>query len=105
MDAKVTLSFNKTIIARAKKYAESQNMSLSRMLELLLDKITSNQYASLGKIPVADWVNSVAEGKPEYISTPKSRKKSKDQYYSSKKIKKIISNEIVFRRRCAHFGA
>ncbi len=87
MDAKITLSFNKAVIEKAKQYAESQNMSLSRMLELLLDKITSKQYTSLEDFPVSDWVNLVAEGKAQYIASPKPRKKLKEQYYSSKKSK------------------
>jgi hypothetical protein len=85
MDAKITLSFNKNIIEKAKQYAESQNISLSRMLELILDKITSNQYASIEDFPISDWVNEVAEGKAEYISTPKSNKKLRAQYYNRKK--------------------
>lgn len=84
MDAKITLSFNKNIIEKAKHYAESQNMSLSRMLELILDKITSNQYASIEDFPISDWVNTLAEGKAEYV-TPKSRKKLKSEYRSRKK--------------------
>lgn len=85
MDAKVTLSFNKNIIEKAKHYAESQNMSLSRMLELILDKITSNQYASIEDFPISDWVNTLAEGKAEYITSPKSRKKLRSEYRSRKK--------------------
>lgn len=87
MDAKITLSFNKDIIARAKQYAEAQNMSLSRMLELLLDKITANQYPSIEALPIADWVSSVSEGKAEYIRKTKSRKKLKSEFYSSKRSK------------------
>ena len=85
MDAKVTLSFNKAIIEKAKIYAESQNMSLSRMLELILDKITSKQYASIEDFPISDWVAILAEGKPEYITSAKSRTKLKSQYHSRKK--------------------
>jgi hypothetical protein len=85
MDAKVTLSFNKNIIEKAKHYAESHNMSLSRMLELILDKITTNQYASIEDFPISDWVNTLAEGKAEYVTSQKSRKKLKSEYYSRKK--------------------
>jgi hypothetical protein len=87
MDAKITLSFDKAIIERAKRYAESQNMSLSRMMELILDKITSQSYASLEDFPISDWVNIVAEGPVEYVTTPKPRKKLKDQYHTRKKSK------------------
>ncbi len=85
MDAKITLSFDKHIIEKAKKYAESQNISLSRLMELLLDKITSNQYKSLEDFPVADWVNSVAEGNVEYKTSPKKRSSIKDEYKNRKK--------------------
>jgi len=85
MDAKVTLSFNKAIIEKAKVYAEAQNMSLSRMLELILDKITTKQYASIEDFPISDWVNSLAEGKAEYVTSAKSRTKIKSQYHSRKK--------------------
>jgi len=85
MDAKVTLSFNKSIIEKAKVYAESQNMSLSRMLELILDKITNKQYASIEEFPISDWVNIISEGAPEYVTATKSRAKLKNQYYSRKK--------------------
>ncbi len=85
MDAKITLSFDKQIIEKAKRYAESQNISLSRLMEHLLDKITSKQYQSLEDFPVADWVNSVAEGKVEYISSPKKRSSIKYEYKNRKK--------------------
>jgi hypothetical protein len=85
MDAKVTLSFNKSVIEKAKKYAESQNMSLSRLLEVLLDKITSRQYRSLEEFPISDWVHEISEGNPEYHSTTKSRSKIKDEFRARKK--------------------
>jgi len=84
MDAKITLSFNKAVIEKAKKYAESHNMSLSRLMELILDNITTNQYASLEDLPISDWVNIVAEGETEYVKT-KSRSKLKSEYRSRKK--------------------
>ncbi len=85
MDAKITLSFDKQIIEKAKRYAESQNISLSRLMEHLLDKITSNQYKSLEDFPVADWVNAVAEGKAEYATPSKKRTSLKDEYKNRKK--------------------
>lgn len=85
MDAKITLAFDKKIIERAKKYAESQNMSLSRMMELILDKVTSNQYKSIEDFPISDWVNMIAEGPAEYIAEPKSRNKMKSEYHNRKK--------------------
>ncbi len=85
MDAKITLSFDKNIIEKAKRYAEKQNISLSRLMEHLLDKITSNQYKSLEDFPVADWVNTIAEGKSEYVTPSKKRTSLKDEYKNRKK--------------------
>lgn len=85
MDAKITLSFDKKIIERAKQYADRQNISLSRLMEFLLDKITSNQYSSLEDLPVSDWVHAVAEGQAEYVTKQKKRSKLKAEYRSRKK--------------------
>ncbi len=74
MDTKVTLSFDKAVIEKAKKYAESQNMSLSRLMEFLLKQVTDKPTAKVYELPVSNWVNMVAEGEAEYI-TPNSKKK------------------------------
>lgn len=85
MDAKVTLAFNKDVIEKAKEYAESHNMSLSRFIETLLEKVTAKQYASLEDLPVSNWVNMLAEGPAEYLTKPKRRSKLKSEYYGRKK--------------------
>ncbi len=85
MDAKVTLSFDKEVIQQAKAFAEAQNISLSRFLEYLLRKATSANYQHLEDLPVADWVNKVAEGKAEYIIRPRSRKALKKEFFESRK--------------------
>jgi len=85
MDTKVTLSFDDTVIAKAKRYADENNVSLSRLVEFLLEKVTSGGYASLEDFPIADWVNMVADGQAEYITKAKSSKKLKDEYFKSKK--------------------
>lgn len=86
MDAKLTLSFNQEVVAKAKKYAAANNISLSRLIEHLLTQVTAKEYKSLEDFPVADWVSMVAEGEVEYKRTPKqSRKSSKDEFFSSKK--------------------
>ena len=41
MDAKITLSFDRDIIVKAKDFADSQNISLSRLTEFLYRQITS----------------------------------------------------------------
>ena len=86
MDAKLTLSFNQEVVAKAKKYAADNNISLSRLIEHLLTQVTAKEYKSLEDFPVADWVSMVAEGEVEYKRIPKqSRKSSKDEFLSSKK--------------------
>ena len=86
MDNKITLSFDESVIARAKKYAENNNISLSRLIEFLLKKVTSNNYTSLEDFPISDWVQQVAEGEAVYQTKAKrSRKASKEEYFKSRK--------------------
>ena len=40
MDAKLTLSLNKNTIEQAKKYAQSKNISLSKLIESYLNLVT-----------------------------------------------------------------
>lgn len=85
MDAKITLSFNEAIATKAKKYAERNNVSLSRLVEFLLDKVTSTTYASFEEFPISNWVSQVAEGEATYQTKARSRKVLKNEYYTSKK--------------------
>ncbi len=85
MDAKVTLSFDDTVINKAKRYADANNVSLSRLVEFLLEKVTSGGYASLEEFPIADWVNMVAEGQAEYVTKARSSKKLKNEYFKAQK--------------------
>jgi len=84
MDTKVTLSFNEEVINKAKQYAADNNISLSRLIEFLLKKVTSTDYRSLEQYPIADWVNQIAEGKAEY-HTSKNQKSSKNDFFESRK--------------------
>ena len=85
MDVKITLSFDESVIARAKRYADENNISLSRLMEFLLDKITSKGYKSLEDMPISSWVSMVAEGQAEYKTRKRSRKDLKKEFYRSKK--------------------
>ena len=85
MDTKITLSFDKDIIDRAKEFADQNNISLSRLTEFLYAQITSKNYKSLEELPIADWVSQVAEGEVEYKRTPSSRKAMKDEFFGGKK--------------------
>jgi antitoxin component of RelBE/YafQ-DinJ toxin-antitoxin module len=85
MDNKVTLSFDEAVITKAKRYAEANNISLSRLIEFLLKKVTSTQYNSLEDFPISDWVNQLAEGQAEYKTKGRTNKAMKSEYFKSKK--------------------
>ena len=84
MDQKVTLSFDDDVIRKAKKYAADNNISLSRLIEFLLSKITSTNYRSFEDFPISDWVNQVAEGEAIY-TVKRNRKQAKDEFFKSRK--------------------
>lgn len=85
MDAKITLSFDEQIIIRAKKFAEENNISLSRLMELLLSKLTAKKYNTIEELPISDWVQMVSEGQIEYKTPKRNRKKIKEEFFKSKK--------------------
>ena len=85
MDAKVTLSFNQEVINKAKRFADANNISLSRMIEYLLQKVTSSNYNSLEDFPISDWVHQIAEGEAVYQTKQKTRKSTKAEFYKSKR--------------------
>lgn len=85
MDAKITLSFDKEIIEKARKYAESQNISLSRLTEFLLRRIISADYRTLEDFPVSDWVMQLSEGKTEYKTKLRTRKSRRNEYLKNQK--------------------
>lgn len=84
MDSKVTLSFDEGVIAKAKAFAEANNISLSRLTEFLLSKVADKKYRSLDELPVSDWVSQVSEGEVEYIRK-NSRKNVKKDYLESRR--------------------
>ncbi len=86
MDNKITLSFEESIITKAKKYAENNNISLYPLIEFLLKKVTANNYTSLEDFPISDWVKQVAEGEAVYhTKARRTRKAAKAEYFNSKK--------------------
>lgn len=84
MDTKITLSFDEQVIKQAKAFAAENHISLSRLTEFIFKQMTSKNYNSLDELPIADWVNMVAEEKPEYGKSI-SRKKLKSDFFDSKK--------------------
>ena len=87
MDAKITLSFDAAIIEKAKQYAETNQISLSRLIEFMLSKVVVSNYKSLDEIPVSDWVHMVSEGEVKYERKPRSNKQLKQAYYTQKAAK------------------
>jgi len=85
MDAKITLSFNREVIQKAKAFAAANHISLSRLLEHLLRKATSGNYKELEDLPIADWIKEVSEGKVEYVTRQRSRKALKEEFFGSRK--------------------
>lgn len=85
MDAKITLSFNGEIISKAKKFADKHNISLSRLTEMLYQKMTNGNYQSLEDFPISDWVDQLAEGKAIYKTKASSRKALKKEFFKSRK--------------------
>lgn len=83
MDTKVTLHFNKEVIEKAKKFAEENNISLSRLTEFLYRQITSGNYKTLEEFPVNEWVNQIAEG--EAVYKRRNRKDSKNEFFNQMK--------------------
>ncbi|MBP6023053.1 DUF6364 family protein [Ferruginibacter sp.] len=85
MDAKITLSFDETVIKKAKNYAENNNISLSRLTEFLLVKASTGNYKSLEDFPIADWVKDITEGKAEFKRKGNTSKKLAKEYFNSKR--------------------
>lgn len=84
MDSKVTLSFDASVIEKAKNYANSQGISLSRLTEVLLRRLTSGGYQNIEDFPVADWVQQLSEGEAKYIKNSKSSKALRAEMRDSK---------------------
>ncbi|SDF84790.1 DUF6364 family protein [Epilithonimonas hungarica] len=60
MDSKLTLKLNENVIERAKIYASSKKVSLSRLIENYLDSITREQS---NDFEISPFVRSISSGK------------------------------------------
>ena len=87
MDSKITLSFDQQVIAQAKAFAEANNISLSRLTEFLLSKVTDKRYRSLDELPVSDWISQVAEGEATYVRKNAAGRSVKKEYLASRRRK------------------
>ncbi len=59
METKLTLRLNDNVIARAKSYAKSHKISLSKMIESYLDSLTKETKTE-NKIPITPLVESLS---------------------------------------------
>jgi hypothetical protein len=64
MDAKLTLSLDKHIIDQAKRYAKKKNISLSKLIESYLDKVSSKERGTSDISPLVKSLSGI-------ISLPK----------------------------------
>lgn len=85
MDAKITLRFDQAVANRAKEFASDNNISLSRLTEYLLRKVTEKPYKNLEEMPISDWVMEVAEERAEYNAKRRSRQELKSEFYNTKR--------------------
>lgn len=60
MDSKLTLKLDENVIERAKKYASSRKLSLSRLIENYLDSLTKTQE---NDFEISPFVKSISSGK------------------------------------------
>ena len=81
MDAKITLSFNASVIAEAKAYAKVKGISLSRLAEYMFSRMTNTQNEELYELPISNWVSDLSNGKAEYHHKNRSHKNLRDDYY------------------------
>lgn len=85
MDTKITLRFDESVIEAAKKFADKNNISLSRLTEFLYKKMTTANYYTIESLPISDWINILSEGETEYQRSATSRKAMKDDYFNNRK--------------------
>ena len=59
MDKKLTLSLDKSIIESAKKYAKSNNISLSKLIESYLKSLTKRKNSQANITPLVESLSGV----------------------------------------------
>jgi len=61
METKLTLRLNKNVIERAKKYAQNHKISLSKMIEVYLESITSTRKKDNEITPLVESLSGVID--------------------------------------------
>lgn len=75
MDKKLTLKLDKTVIERAKKFASSRKISLSKLIENYLDLLTG---INAEDVEISAFVKSITDG--ESIPADMSEEKAREEY-------------------------
>lgn len=79
MDKKLTLSLNQKVIEQAKKYAKSNQTSLSKLIENYLGTLTSKNIEEIEVTPLVKSLSGVIELPKDF-----DYKKSKREYLKKK---------------------
>ncbi|WP_423148792.1 DUF6364 family protein [Rubrolithibacter danxiaensis] len=79
MGNKLTLVLDKNIIEKAKVFASDRNISLSKLVESYLDKVTSNQFPEEEISPLVKDLSGVIK-----LPQDKNYKKEYSEYLSKK---------------------
>jgi len=66
METKLTLRLRKSVIEKAKKYANNQNISLSKMIEIYLDSVTASKGKEVETTPLVESLSGVIELEPDF---------------------------------------
>ena len=66
MNAKLTLKLDHNLIARAKRYAEKRNTSLSKMIESYLDSVTRSGSSGIEITPLVNSLSGVIDLPVDY---------------------------------------
>ena len=85
MDARITLNFDEAVIAKAKKFAQKNNISLSMLTEYLFRKLTSTNIHSKEDMPVGEWSKKIADGEVESLIRQKKIREMKAEYFESRR--------------------
>jgi hypothetical protein len=94
MDAKITLSFNADVITKAKVFAETNKVSLSRITEILWAKMMDTNSKTIDALPVSDWVTELVGKDPVYV-TKQASEKMYDEYYESRFNIGMVAEDIT----------
>ena len=66
METKLTLRLKKSVIEKAKKYAQNQSISLSKMIEIYLESVTASKGSEVDTTPLVESLSGVIELDPEF---------------------------------------